>query len=402
MLIGVVGGGGHQVNAIGGILQCQVQQLVVALVLFEKAHTRDIVADVQRSCGVRVNDEGQAVAGTDLATAAFVILIHECGVRGKAVVDIPQQAEAGLLDPAVVGVALAAQVVGRTVRIGLEGFGAGHAGLVHQEGLVYKTGAMLVGQHGTECQGVFNERYVNNRIRVVTGVAALGHVIGTGAAVNRKFAAVGGIRNVAQGATERAAAVQRALRTALHFNPVNVHRNQIQIDRRFAEIGTDTIALRVAQQFRRVNGAGIDAAHDQTVGLARALIHLVQTRRPASQIGQVANLQALEIGLVQCSDAVGDILHGGVTPGCSNQQLIGVADGAGFGSHPAAAKGAKRHRYSGSHGFNACGYSPNPVLFRLHCLVPQAFTFHWRPCLWQSQCAVSSPMCNAHAKQFDT
>ena len=115
-------------------------------------------------------------------------------------------------------------------------------------------------------------------------------------------------RNVANGAAERPCAVQRALRAEQHLDALHVGHRQVHIQRNLADVGRDRVAARVAEELGGLERVQVEAAHDDVVGRAFALVDDVEPGHVAAELREVADLARFEQRVVERGDVERNVL----------------------------------------------------------------------------------------------
>ncbi len=128
--------------------------------------------------------------------------------------------------------------VQRIVRIGREH----HAWITWRAGLLGQIHRVDEPRNALVPEGAAKSRCVANR-RIDNDVSLVSRVIGLvrqrrlDTDINSEFVEVRFLRNVTDGATDRARSIQRSLRSPQHFDAVEIHQFQREEHRRFADIG---------------------------------------------------------------------------------------------------------------------------------------------------------------------
>ncbi|MBV6418364.1 MAG: hypothetical protein CMLOHMNK_03183 [Steroidobacteraceae bacterium] len=157
----------------------------------------------------------------------------------------------------------------------------------------------------------FAERNVDDSVDAVADIVRAVHFRAGGGDAAGELAGLRGARDVAHGAAEGARAVQRALRTAQHFDPLDVLQQEVRVDGRLVEIGRhrrDGRELVVAIGGTvRVHAADHDAVDD--AGVAVTAIDDRDAWHGAHQVSVIEDLPAFEDISGDRRDVVGHIDH---------------------------------------------------------------------------------------------
>ena len=123
-------------------------------------------------------------------------------------------------------------------------------------------------------------------------------------------------RDEAHRAAERAGAVERALRTAQHLDPLDVAQQEVGENRRLVDIGRDrrdrggrVVAQRVAIDIEAANPDLVDRA-----GIAEAPVDHRDAGDRAQQFGAVEGLRRLDLVAAHRGDVVGHVDHALLPP----------------------------------------------------------------------------------------
>ena len=188
-------------------------------------------------------------------------------------------------------------------------------------------------------------RVTSGRLKGQAGVgaggAAVRHAEQVAADLQRPARGVGAPRQIAHRAGQRAGSVQRALRPQQHLHPLDVVQPQVDRERNVAEVGGDAVVVVVADCLRTVQPVGVEAAHDDHVAAARALIDHGQAGRPARQLGQVVDRAPLDVGAGHRRDAHRHLRERLLDAGRGD-------DGGVLERHEAQDDGRQRHRIAGN------------------------------------------------------
>ena len=207
-----------------------------------------------------------------------------------------------------VGVLDLAQVGRHRRRIVAVRLGIGDARLADDVVVIDEPRIVRVTHCHAQRELVLDQRHVDDAVQVVTDAVALAERIGPPADLEFGLARVGPVRDVADGAAERARAIQRALRAEQRLDALQVEHLEVDEERDVAEVGRDRAARAVAHGLAGIDRADVQAAHRHQVAAAGTLVGHEQARDGARELGQVGDAQVVEVAGAERHDVERDVL----------------------------------------------------------------------------------------------
>ncbi len=187
--------------------------------------------------------------------------------------------------------------------------GVGDACFAHKIIVIDKSGVVEVVDRSPQCESPLNDGNIDCTATLVACIAGLTEIIDIAAHLIGKHIGLGLVWNVANGAAQGAGAVQRALRSHQHFNPLHVVKLEINIERHFTDIGSDQTAA-VIILVCCLNRACAQAPNGEGVAAARPLINYGHARHDSCDIRQVGQMLLLDQLTAYSGNIDRDILNG--------------------------------------------------------------------------------------------
>ena len=271
--------------------QLQAPQLVLAVVRFQIAVRGDVAAGVERP-GV-----------VDLPRADVLVLQVVGEQRRQLRGRLPQQREPRGNRLLRVGVGFPPKVGLHRAGVGQVRLGLGDARRAQQVVVIDEPGVGIAADRAAQRQLARDERQIERQAGVRAGRAAVRQREQVAAQLERAPLGVRAARQVAHRPRQRAGAVQRPLRSEQHLHPLDVVQPQVDRQRDVAEVGGDAVVVVVAGLLGAGQRIRVQAARDDDVAAARALVDHRQAGRPARQLRQVPDGPALDVGAGHRGDA---------------------------------------------------------------------------------------------------
>ena len=229
----------------------------------------DVAAGVERSIVV------------DLPCAGVLILQVPGEQCRQFRSDFPEQREPRRVGLLGVGVGFAPQVGRHRGGVGQVRLRLGDAGRAQQVVVVDESGVGVAVDGAAQRQLPSHERKVEGKTGIRARCAAVRQREPVAAQLERAPLGVGPARQVANGACQRAGAVQRPLGPEQDLHPLDVVEPEVDRQRDVAEVGRDAVVVIVAGLLGGVHRVRVQAARDDDVAAARALVDHGQAGHPA-------------------------------------------------------------------------------------------------------------------------